>query len=183
MKRYLALAALVVAPLGAQPLKLGILDKLKDKATEVVDVNLSKDMLKLGTSFLGDGGKTPDHPDNADLKKLTEGLDSILVKSFEFDEEGAYTEADVRQIVSEMASSGWTLMVSVEEKKSKELMRVWGKPGGIRLLTAEPKELTVVEIIGKISLDNLKDLSGLGVPNILRQHTAGPAQPPKKKEE
>ncbi len=49
-----------------------------------------------------------------------------------------------------------------------------GEIGGLRIISAEPKELSVIEITGKVSLEDLKDLGGLGVPNLKfgSEHTA-----------
>ena len=178
MKRYLAVAALAVAPLVcAQVLKLDVLERLKARASNATDVNLNKDLLTLGAGVLG-GDK-----DNGDkIKKLAAGLDSVLVRSLEFDKEGAYSDADVKQLASELSGPGWNLIVSADEKKEKS--RIWiksggaGDIGGVRVLSAEQKELTVVEIVGKIHLEDLKDLKALGIPNlnIGSEHTGKPAK-------
>jgi hypothetical protein len=183
MKIYLALAMLALAPLvSAQNLKLAVFDKLKDKASEVTDLNLSKDLLGLGASFLG-GDK-----DAAKVKKLADGLNSILVKSLEFDKAGVYTDADVKDLISELAGPGWNLVISSTENHGHEISRIWVKPsgnnelGGLRIMSAEPTELSVIEITGKVRLEDLKDLGalGVGIPNIASEHTG---QPDKKKEE
>ena len=180
MKRYLALAALAVVPLAtAQELKLSLFDRLKPKASGVVDINVPKNLIDVASAFLGSSGG-----DNADLKKLTAGLTSIVVKSFEFDKEGVYTDADVKDLIAELGAPGWDLVVSADEKNEKS--RIWikssgnGEVGGLRIMAAEPKELTVVSIGGKVRLEDLKNLGALGVPpNILSQH----GQPNKKEEE
>jgi hypothetical protein len=182
MKRLIAFVLLAVAPLArAQELKLAVFDKLKAQASNVVDLNLSKDLLGLGAGFLG-GEKG----DGAKIKKLAEGLNNVLIRSFEFEKEGVYSDADVKQLISEMSGPGWKLVVSADEKKEREISRIWiksvaeGEVGGLRIMSAEPKELSVIEITGKIRLEDLKDLGGLGIPNIGSEHTG---QPPKKNEE
>lgn len=168
MRKYLVLAALAVAPLAcAQGLKLQVFERLKDKASSVTDLNLNKDMLGLGASFLGNS-------DAAKVKKLAEGLSGILVHSLEFEKEGIYSPADVQSLIAELGSPGWNLVVSSDEKHGKghEISRVWiksgagGELGGLRIMSAEAKELSVIEISGKIRLEDLKDLGGLGVPNV-----------------
>ena len=182
MRKYLALAALVAAPLAcAQGLKLSVLDKLKEKASSVTDLNLNKDMLGLGASFLGNDKGS----DAAKVKKLSEGLSGILIRSLEFEKEGAYTPADVQSLIAEMGSTGWNLVVSSDEKhgNSREVSRIWvktagsGELGGVRIMSAESKELSVIEISGKIRLEDLKDLGGLGIPNlhIGSEHNGKPA--------
>jgi hypothetical protein len=178
MKRLVAFATLALAPLACgQELKLPVFDRLKPQASNVVDLNLSKDLLGLGGGLLGN-----------DVKKITEGLNNIVIHSLEFGKEGAYSDADVSQIISEMSSSGWKLVVSADEKheKGREISRIWtkvtgnGEIGGLRIMSAEPKELSVIEITGRINLKDLGELKGLGIPNIGSEHTG---QAPKKDKE
>ena len=181
MKGYLAVMALVMAPVAcAQTPNLGVFDRLKDKASEVTDMNLNKDLLGLGASFLG-----ADKGDTAKVKKLAEGLNSIVIKSLEFEKEGVYSKADVQQLITELGGPGWNLIISSEEKKSHEIARIWikaannGEVGGMRILSAEPKELAVIEITGRVRLEDLKDLGALGVPDVASEH----GQAPKKNQE
>jgi hypothetical protein len=183
MKKCVVLAALALTPLACGQLKLSVFDKLKAQASDSVNLNLGKDLLTLGSGLLGDG-----KGDAAKVKKLAEGLSSILIQSLEFEKEGVYSSADVQQIISEMSGPGWTLVLSADEKKEHEISRIWikssssGELGGLRIMSAEPKELSVIEIIGKVSLKDLGDLGGLGlgIPNLAGGHTS---QPPKKNEE
>jgi hypothetical protein len=177
MRTFVSLAVLALAPLVyAQELKLAVFDKLKSQASNVVDLNLSKDLLGLGAGFLGKQG------DGADVKKLVEGLNNVVVRSFEFEKEGAYSDADVKELIAEMSVPDWKLVISADEKKGREISRIWtkatgaGEIGGLRILSAEPKELSVIEITGRVRLEDLKKLGGLGVPNILSQHAAQPTR-------
>jgi hypothetical protein len=183
MKRFVAVAAMVVAPLAcAQELKLTVFDKLKPQASNIVDLNLSKDLLGLGAGFLGNDG------DDAKVKKLTEGLNNIFIRSLEFEKEGVYSDADVKQIISEMTAPGWKLVISADEKHGSghETSRIWikatgnGELGGLRIMSAEPKELSAIEITGRVSLKDLGALGDLGIPGIGSEHTG---QASKKKEE
>jgi len=180
MKRYLV-AALMGAPiLFAQPMEIKGLDSIKAKASGVVDVTLNKDMLKSGASFLGSGKDE----DAAKVRKMVEGLESLVVKSFEFEKDGAYTHAQLDDIARQMGQPGWNLIVSTIEKDSGETTRVWVKastpqaPGGVRVLSAEPRELTIVESIGNINLSDLQGLAGLaGIRDVTIDHSG------KKKED
>jgi hypothetical protein len=174
MRRYLAFGVLALAPLicaqgvCAQGLKLNTFEKLKDKASDSTDLTLSKDLLKMGAGFLGSDA------DAAKVKKLAAGLNGILIRSLEFEKEGAYTNADVQALIAEMGSPGWSLVISADEKSGSghEISRVWikgsenGELGGLRILSAEPKELSAIEILGRVRLEDLKDLGGLGVPDL-----------------
>lgn len=184
MKTFIAFAALAIAPLACgQELKLTVMDKLKPLASNVVDLNLGKDLLGLGGGFLPD-----DKGDGAKVKKLVQGLNNVVIRSFEFAKEGAYSDADVQQLISEMNAPGWKLVVSADEKHDtgREISRIWtkasgeGELGGLRILSAEPKELSVIEITGRVSLKDLGDLGGLGLPGLGSEHTG---QHQKKQEE
>ena len=182
MKRYLSVILLAAAPMAyGQALKLEVFDRLKDKAKEAVDLNLPKDLIGVAAGVLGNGGG-----DAGKAKKLAAGLNSVLVKSLEFDKPGVYTDNDVKNLIAELGTPGWKLVISANEKNEKS--RIWfkssenGEFGGIRIMSAEGKELSVIEILGKVNLEDLKDLGGLGIPNlnINVEHTG---QPAKKNEE
>jgi Domain of unknown function (DUF4252) len=177
MKRYLALAMFALASsMCAQTLKLAVFDKLKDKASEVTNLNLNKDLIGVGASFLGSD------KDTAKLKKLAEGLNGIFIRSLAFDKEGVYTEADVKELIAELAGPGWNLVISSTENHGRDSARVWikssanGEVGGLRILSAESQELAVIEISGKVRVEDLKDLGALGVPDIIGEHIPPPAK-------
>ena len=66
----------------------------------------------------------------------------------------------------------WTKLVSVRSQKDGESVDVYvwpenGQSGGMAVLVAEPKELTVVNIVGPIDLDKLSELGGhMGIPSV-----------------
>jgi hypothetical protein len=166
MKRYLAVILLGLAPLAsAQGLKSAVLDRLKAKSSNATVVDLPKDLIDFGRTVLNNADKDADR-----IKKLAEGLESVLVQSLEFDKEGVYKDDDVKQLIAEMSGANWKLIVSADEKNEKS--RIWikssgnGELGGLRVLSAEGKELSVIEIIGKIRLSDLKDLEFLGLPHL-----------------
>src|ERR1700692_857210 len=108
---YMAFVALL--PVAAQEFKIpASLDRLADKASEVVDVTLDSSMLQLASRFLSDKD-----PDEARVKKLVAGLKGIYVKSFEFEKTGEYEESDVTSLRSQLKSPAWTRIVGVRSKK------------------------------------------------------------------
>jgi hypothetical protein len=141
-------------------------DKLAAKASEKADVTLEGPLLEMASKFLSDkkGG------DEAKIQQLVQGLKGVYVKHFEFDKEGQYSEADLAAIRSQLKSPDWSKIVDVQEKhesSSVYLRMAGGQPQGIVVLAAEPKELTVVQIIGPIDLDQLSKLGGkMGIPRM-----------------
>jgi hypothetical protein len=118
-------------------------DKLSAKAVEKVDVNLQGPVLEMASKFLGAG-------DDAKIKQLVQGLKCVYVKSFTFDKEGQYSEADLNEVRSKVQGTDWSKIVDVQEKRESSTiyMKTDGKQSqGIVVVSAEPKELTVVQII------------------------------------
>lgn len=158
-------------------LRIDHLEKLADKAVEVVDVTLDGSLLQLASKFLSEKRS----PDEAKAKELVKQLKGIYVKSFEFDHEGAYTEADLESIRAQLRAPAWSRIVGVRSKRhgdnAEVYLRTEGENNvlGLVILSAEPKELTVVNIVGPISLDKLSDLGGhLGIPPVQVERSAKP---------
>jgi hypothetical protein len=99
-------------------------------------------------------------------------LKGVYVKSFEFEKEGAYSKNDLDPIREQLRSPGWSKIVNVQSKQDSETVEIYtmsdtNKMIGLVILTAEPTELTVVNIVGPINLDKLSKLGGhLGIPRI-----------------
>lgn len=150
-----------------QGLDLKHLNRLAAKASDVTDVTLDGSLLKLAAKFL-----SADDPDQVKIKKLVAGLKGIYVKTFEFENEGEYAESDVSSIRKQLQSPGWSRIVTVHSRKDGENAEVYintggSDSGGLAIICANPKELTVVNIVGKIDLDELSELGGnMGVPKI-----------------
>ena len=139
-------------------------DKLAAKAVEKVDVTLEGPVLALATMFLSDKGE------ESKIKNMVRGLKGVYVKSFTFDKDGQYTEADLAEIRAQVKAPEWSRIVDMQEKheSSAIYLKYDGKQTqGVVVVSAEPRELTVVQIIGPIDPAMLSDLSGnLGIPKI-----------------
>src|SRR3954465_12678777 len=86
-------AAQTVAPTGGQlkgQLRIPEFAALASKASESVAVTLDQQLLSLGCRFL-----SADDPEQADVKKVCNGLSGIYVRSYTFDKDFAYPQADV----------------------------------------------------------------------------------------
>jgi hypothetical protein len=162
----------MLVPLSARaqdPARLRIsgLEKLAAKASEVVDVNLDAPMLKLAAKFMD-----KDDKDDSQLQQMLQNLKGIYVRNYQFDKEGEYSEADVEAIRSQLRSPAWSKIVSVRSKKEGENAEVYllgseSNVQGLVIISADPKELTVVNLVGPIDLDKLSELGGhMGVPRL-----------------
>lgn len=173
----LFLLALAPLPLLAQDIKMPAdLDRLAAKAVETADVTLDGKLLQLAAKFL-----SSDKPDEARVKNLIGGLKGIYVRSFEFDKEGQYSPSDVESIRGQLHAPAWARIVGVVDRRSGENAEVYlksdgDKVAGIVIVAAQPKELTIVNIVGSIDLDQLSDLGGqFGIPNVKLEHKVKPA--------
>lgn len=151
---WLGTLLMIVAPLGygqEAKLKIDHLDKLAVKASEVSDVDLEGPLLQTASKFLSKGET------DAEIKELVSGLKGIYVKSFEFEKAGVYSQSDLDIIRKQLQSPGWSRILSVHSKQDNESTEIYSmlngdKIVGLAILSAEPKELTVVNIVGPVDL-------------------------------
>jgi hypothetical protein len=161
-------AFVALLPVSAQEIKLpDSLNRLADKAVEVVDVTLDASMLQLASRFLS--GKDADE---AKVKKMVAGLKGIYVKSYEFEKTGEYQESDVEPIRAQMRGPGWSRIVGVRSRKNGDNADVFlrsdgNQVTGLTVIVTGPKELTVVNVVGPINPEDLRDLGGqFGIPKL-----------------
>ena len=166
--KLLPFVLLAAGLLGAQQFHLN-LDHLAAKASDSVDISLTGSTLQFAGKFL-DGSD----PDEAKVKKLLAGLEGIYVKSYEFKKEGEWTQADLESIRNQLRAPEWSRIVGVKSTGESETAEVYvrevnKKITGVAILAVEPKELTVVNIVGPIDLDTLAEFGGhFGVPKLTK---------------
>ena len=180
--RLATLALLVlagcVASVKAQGgrIEMASLDHLTAKASQTVDVNIDERLIQVAAKFLS--GKDPEE---VKVKEIVNGLKGIYVKSFEFERDGEYTPADVESVRTQLRSPAWSKVLNVNSKREGSLevyiMNDTDKIGGLAVIVADPKELTIVNLIGPVDLDKLSQLEGsFGIPELEIKSTG----PPKK---
>jgi hypothetical protein len=168
MRLYALVCALVIttaSALPAQELNLSSLDQLAARATGKTVVTLDSSMLQIASGFLSNGNS-----DEASAKKVLSGVKGIYVRSFEFDKPGAYSASDLKPIRDQLGGSQWKTIVSSHEKDENVdiMMRQdGGVTTGLIVIASEPMEVTVVNIVGNINLQDLAALGGqFGVPKV-----------------
>jgi hypothetical protein len=157
----LALASSVTAQTTALPLPPPVEKELAARASNVTEVTLGKGMLAFAAKFMDGKDK-----DDQATKRLIEGLEGIYVREYEFDKEGEFSMEEIDKLRQFFETSEWSPIVRERERKSGESTDVMvklvnGESHGMFILTVEPKELTIVLILGPIKLDELSDLKGL----------------------
>jgi Domain of unknown function (DUF4252) len=161
------LTAFCAATALAQDAKLQIdqLNKLADKAAEVVDVTLDERSLRLAAKFL-----STNNPAEATVKEIVSGLKGVYVRVFEFDKPGEYSSSDLEGIRSQLRQPGWSKIVGVTSRREGSNVDVHLKYQGdniigLAIVAADPKELTIVNVIGPIDLEKIRQLEGqFGIP-------------------
>jgi hypothetical protein len=175
MKTTLALVALtLLIPVCASAqdgkLNLSFLDRLAERATEKQEVTIDESMLqRFGLGLVSQSANV------AVAKKVLSQLKGVFVRNFEFDSDKAYSMDDINAIRKQLSAPGWMKIVSNEEKgkdggfelQEIHLFQPGGKLGGIVIISAEPRELSVVNIVGPIDFSDLGVLGGvLGIPKV-----------------
>jgi|SRR6185436_500582 len=156
---FVVLSATATALAQNPRIETSQLNGLAAKSSETVDVNLDERMMQLTAKFFSnkDG-------DAAKVKELINGLKGIYVKSFEFENEGQYSEADLEGIRSQLRNPAWNKVLDVSSKKDGSvqvyLMQTGNQISGLALLSVDPKEITVVNIVGPVDLEKLTQLEG-----------------------
>jgi len=145
-------------------LQMDQLDLLANKASETVDVKLDERLMATTARFFPS-------KDDADIKEVLKGIKGIYVKSFTFEKEGEYSQLEVDSVLSQLRGSTWSKVVSVKSKGGDNVQVYLNMVGdqitGLAVLSMEPKEFTVVNIVGPIDLQKLSKLEGqFGVPDL-----------------
>ena len=156
---------------SAQGTRLNLdLPDLAAKASETTDVTLDGAMLRLAGKFL-----SSNDADERAAKEMISGLSGIYVRSYEFDHEGEYDKSQAERIRQQLGPT-WKKIVKVTSRTKEDVDIYADTRGdnitGLLIISAEPKEFTVVNIVGPVDLEKLAGLEGqFGIPHIYRDGT------------
>lgn len=168
----LLLVVCLGAPASAQVGRLEInnLERLAPLAVETVDVTLDGALLKMAARFLN-----RNKPEEAKIREIVESLQGVYVKSFQFENAGEYTVQDVEAIRMQLNNPGWSKIATVRSRRSGDNVDVHlqidgGIINGVAVLVADPRRLTVVNVIGPIDPEKISELGLLegrfGIPRL-----------------
>lgn len=178
MRHRIALlsALLILAPtaFAAEPglLQLPDFSELAKKASQSVVISLDPSMLNIAGGFLQSDSNTND----AAVKNVVEGLRGVYVRSFTFDHDGAYSISDLAAVRSQLAAPGWQPLVATHDRAHDRSVDIYIRRDGnltqgMAIIATEPRQLTVVNLVGSIDLAQLARLQGqLGVPRLNLSH-------------
>ena len=171
MRKLLIVAVILgcaAVPVSAQSkLNLDIpgLAGLSDRASEVVDVTLDASMLRMASKFLSNR-----NGDERAVRGILEGLKGVYVRSYEFEREGEYDRSVLDRVRSQLGSN-WKKIVNVRSKRAENVEVFTELSGdnviGLVVICSEPRELTIVNIVGPVDLDKLSKIEGhFGIPSM-----------------
>jgi len=148
-------------------LQLDQLDALSGRASQTTEIKLDEHLIQITAKLFSGNDK-----DDQDVKELLKNLKGIYVKSFQFEKEGEYSPTEVDSVLSQLRGAGWNKIVGVTSRKSGNnvdvyIMTIGDQINGMAVVSLEPKELTIVNIVGPINLEKLSGLEGsFGVPDL-----------------
>jgi hypothetical protein len=179
------LAALLAPPLAwAAPnprLVLPEFSALAQKASESVNITLDPSLLALAGRFLD-----ANDPNDAAAKEVIKGLQGIYVRSYTFDHDFAFQQADIDAVRQQLTGPGWNRLVQTRSRKTHADVDIYvmvdnNKAIGLALIASEARQFTIVNIVGAIDLDKLHKLEGqFGVPKLDIDTSPPPAKSPAK---
>jgi hypothetical protein len=138
---------LASAVASAQTLNFN-LDAVAAKAKQKAEVTLEGALLAQALQMA---------PDK--VKGAAANVTRVVLRHYEFDQPGQYSDTDLEAIRKQV--SNWPRLINIkDEKETVEIYMLSqdGKPAGFLLIAAEPKELTVVHVVGSIDLASLKEV-------------------------
>ncbi len=176
MRTWLMIGALAVSglalahenPSPAQSGQLTLPDfrELETKASESTVVTVGPWLLHFASHFAD-----RHDPDGAATRRVLANITSITVHSYEFDSDFVYSQSDVDAVRAQLRAPNWNRLAQVRGK-DRNKVDVYvsmdnDKTTGLALISAEPRELTIVNVVGSISPEDLQRLCAhLDVPGL-----------------
>ena len=160
-------------------IKLPNFDGLADHASESINITLDEPLLRMASRFL-----SSEDADSVEAKKVLDGLRGIYVRSYTFDKPFEYPRGALEAIRKQLAPPHWNPLMEVKSSKEQANVGIYvsldsrGNANGLVILSTEPQEFTVVNIVGAIDLDKLKNIEGkLGIPELDIEDKKKPLRP------
>jgi hypothetical protein len=168
LRIFFALLAPALAWAAPSPrLVLPEFSALAQKATESVSITLDAGLLAMAGRFMNGND-----PQDAATREILKGLQGIYIRSYTFDKDAAYQQADIDAVRNQLSAPGWNRLVETRSRKSQANVDIYimvanNQATGLALIASEPRQFTIVNIVGAIDLDKLHKLEGqFGVPKL-----------------
>lgn len=163
-------ALLLSVASGAEPegrLLLPDFNALTPQASESVSISLDAALLSVAARFL-DASDAED----AAVRDLIGQIKGIYVKSYTFDRDFAYPAGGIDSVRRQLLAPGWQKIVEVHSGRQRTavdifICQVQSRTRGLAVIATEPRQFTIVNIVGPIDLDKLRKLEGrFGIPKV-----------------
>jgi hypothetical protein len=141
---------------------------LRQKAVDSTDITIDGFLMRIAAKF----AQADSHDPDSEALSLLKDIKSVRVRTFTFDTDGAYSRADVDSVRSQLNGPGWSALVQVHKRDPQEKVDVYvnienDKVMGLAVIASEPREFTIVNIVGSIDIDKIGRLQGqLGIPQL-----------------
>lgn len=161
----LVIGGVITARAQTAKLQLDSLDVLANRASNTVDVKLDENLMQKIPGIFKDA-------DDAEIRDLLKSLKGIYVKSFSFEKENEYSPAEVEPVLVQVRTGGWSKIMGVKSKKDGEnvdvyVMSLSNQIQGLAVISMDPKQFMIVNIVGPIDLEKLSHLEGsFGIPDL-----------------
>jgi len=131
---------------------------LESKAVDSVDFSFGRMLTRPASWFIEE-----DEPDGRELKRILRGITSVRIRSYEFDKDYVYSKSDIDDVRRQLARSGWSQVLQVRDRKSDEDVDVYmavddDKALGFALVASEPREFTIIHVVGDVDLNDVQKL-------------------------
>lgn len=158
-RRALAATACLLLPMlaiGHPPeVTLPSFDALKSSAQDSVDITFGRPTLGLLGWLIDDSDA-----DGARLKQTVRGLKSVQIRSFEFKNGFEYPKAELDALRAQLLQPAWSQLVKVRDRGQKENVDIYvalqdHTVEGVTVIACGARELTIINVIGSIELDQV----------------------------
>jgi hypothetical protein len=156
----LALTCTLLPAIGmAQSGKLNLPDfhALSQSATDTVTISFGPWLLHTAAFLIDEND-----PDSAATKRVLAAIQGVQIRSYEFASDYEYPREEVEAVKRQLAAPGWTPLVQTHNRQGEDvdiyLMVENDQTKGLALIAREPKQFTIINIVGSIRLEDLQKL-------------------------
>jgi hypothetical protein len=161
MSHRIAVALVLVAlSAGAHArgprLELPSFAHLESQAVESVDITLGRLPLRFASWFIDE-----EDSEGAEARQLLKSIKSVSVRHFRFGSDFVYSMKDLDAVRSQLSGKGWSRLVQVRDRRKDEDVDVFlslddDRITGVAIVVTEPREFTIVNIVGKLDMDQVE---------------------------
>ena len=150
----LTLSFLLPACTAQMPLAKGtLLASMQRESVDSTNITLGPGTLRFLGSMSRLGGEHDPH--SAAATNLLRGLHEVQIRSFKFSADHIYRRTDIEQLTSKLMAPDWRHVVHVRDGRTNEYVDVYcalknDKITGLVVVAAQPREFTLVHIVGTL---------------------------------